>query len=343
MFRILKLTSVLVISLLFIGCAAGGLQQPAPSNNVSIPNWYLNPTPSNAQYYYGTSTGETKNEAKLNALAQISAEISVSIESDFEKSVISTNDTYNKTLKQNTKSSVEKMKFTGVKVIETQYINGEYYSYVKVNRDVLFNAQKKAFDQNYKKIVDLWNFAKNKGVFEVIKNQSKIIKLSNSVLPKLPILKAINPAFNQTAYSDKLKDILNETRDIKSKVNIYVSNNNANTYADVLKKYISSEGINLVENPNGVSNKKNLLIVKVTKDAKKKIVKSSNPRLKGAKFASVNVTLTTKDYKNKIIAKNIVKVLNISKASYNEAFVKTGKFERELQKRGILNTLLEKN
>jgi hypothetical protein len=341
MYSIVKFATGLLVAFMFVGCAAGGLQSTT-SSNTGIPKWYLNPTPSNTQFYYGAAIGETKNEAKLNALSQISSEISVNIESDFEKNIVLTDDSYNKTLKQNTKASVEKMKFTGVKVIETQYINSEYYSYVKVDRSVLFNAQKKVFDQEYKKIIDLWNFSQKNGVFEVIKNQTKLIKLTNNIFPKLPILKAINPSFNQTEYSDKLETILNKTRDIKSKIIVYVSSKNAKNYAEVLKKYISSENINLVENPKNISDKKNLLTVYVSKEAKKKIVKSSNPRLKGAKFASVNITLTTKNYKNKIIAKNIIKVLNISRESYKHAFIKTAKFEREIKKRGTLNTLLDK-
>lgn len=343
MMKIIKFSLGLLIPLLFIGCAAGGMQQPAPSDSGSVPKWYLNPPQSNSQFYYAAATGSTKDEAKLNALSQISAEISVSIESDFEKTVVSTNKEYSKTMKQNTKASVEKMKFTGLKVIENQYVDKEFYTYLKVDRSVLFNAQKKIFDQDYNKIVSLWKHANENGVFEIIKNQSKITNLTAKVMPKLPILKAINPSFDQNKYTNTLETIANETRSIKSKAMVYVKSKNAKNYAEVLKKHISSSGLTLIENSNRVSNKKNLLIVEVSKDAKKKIVKSSNPRLKGAKFADVRVTLSTKNHAGKVIAKNIVKVLNISKESYKHAFLKTAKFEKEINKRGILNTLLEKN
>jgi hypothetical protein len=97
----------------------------------------------------------------------------------------------------------------------------------------------------------------------------------------------------------------------------------------------------LVSSPSIVKNKMNLLKLHVSKTAKKENIKTTDPRLKGASFAKVVVTLDTKDYTNKTLANNRIEVINISKEGYRAAVLKTKKFEREIKRRGILKILLD--
>ena len=87
---------------------------------------------------------------------------------------------------------------------------------------------------------------------------------------------------------------------------------------------------------------KTVIFSNIAKDyikAKKKKVKTTNPRLRGASFADVKIILTSLNANNKILSKNIVNVVNISKEGYNAAKIKTQKFEKQIKKVGILNIL----
>lgn len=337
MLNFLKNILFVLISTLIVGC---GGAQPTPSAE-NLPKWFLNPTQSNPVFYYGVGEGSSKDAAKANALAQIGGKISVSVSSDLDMSMTINNNQVSESIKSQTKSSIEKIKFTGVDVIENAYQAGKYYTYVKVDRGVLFASQKRAMMVEYNKLNSLFNSAKLNNIFVLINKKSVIEKLVNSIMAKLPILKAINAEFTQNKYQSNLDDISQEVRDSIPNAMVHVTHNNAPEFAEVVKNYISSYGMTLVDNPKYVSNKNNLLIVKVRKTDKPKNIKTSDPRLKGASFADVIVTLTTLSSSNKIIAQNRIQVLNISKDGYKAAAIKTPKFEREIKKQGILNILLD--
>ncbi len=328
-------TLALFTAFFISGCGGAG-----PSTS-ELPKWYLNPPASNPIFYYGVGEGSSVDAAKANALAQIGGTISTSVSSDMEINTNVSNDVVNENIASQTKSSIEKIKFTGVNVIENSASGGKFYTQVRVDRGVLFSAQKSQMDVSYKKMISLYNSSKSTNVLELIKNTGTINKLANLVSVKLPILKAINQDFDKSKYEKEVLDILSNTRDAKKQAMVYVTQKNAKGEAAVIKNYISSFGMTLVSNPSTVSNKKDLLKLHVSKTAKKENIKTTDPRLKGASFAKVVVTLDTKDYANKTVANNRIEVMNISKDGYQAAVNKTKKFEREIQRRGILKILLD--
>lgn len=340
--QIIKYCLVLLLPLFFTACAGGALGQPSVAKNNELPSWYLNTPASNNNFYHGVGSGSTKEEAKISALNNIASEISVSISSNMEISKKTTTSSYEKEVQSNTKSSVDKIKFTGVTIVENAQQNGKIYTYLKVNRAILFDAQKTKVDNDYNKLIGTWKNIQKNGVFSLVQNSDQLNKDIVQVSSKLPILKAINNSFDNTKYDERLLNIKNEAVALKSNASVFVnSKNNAKPYAAVVKQYISSLGLKIVNSSN-VKNKNNLLIIDVLVDAKSKPVKTSDPRLKGASFADVTITLKTLNSSKKILAQNIVKVLNISKEGYNHAANKTQKFERKIKQEGILNILLKK-
>ncbi|WP_373071388.1 LPP20 family lipoprotein [Sulfurimonas sp.] len=331
--------NTLVLSFVFFMSGCGGASGPSTSE---LPKWFLNPPASNPVFYYGVGEGDSVDAAKANALAQIGGTISTSVSSDLEINTNVTNDVINENIKSQTKSSIEKIKFTGAEVVENAQSGGKIYTLVKVDRGVLFSAQKSEMDISYNKMNSLYESSKNGNVLDLMKNTTSIHQLANNVSVKLPILKAISSDFNKAKYEKEILDIFSTTRDAKRKAMVYVSyDKNAKGEAAVVKNHISSYGMTLVSNPSSVKTKKNLLKLHVSKTAKKENVKTNDPRLKGASFARVVVTLDTKDYANKTLANNRIEVINISKDGYNAAVAKTKKFEREIDRRGILKILLD--
>jgi len=326
-------------SIVILGC--GGVSPKTSSS--SMPDWYLNKPMSNSLYYYGVGTASTKEGARAAALAQIGGEISTKVSHSLDMSVSEHNDALTSDTKIATKTSIETMKFTGVTVNENAYVNGEFYSYVQVDRDTLFADQKREFDEKYNKLTSFYSSAKSRNVFSLIKNKKKIETSLIELRGKLTILKTIKSDFNQAKYASVLTNISNDTRDAVADAMVYVTTSNARPFKAVLKQYISSYGMTLVDSPKRVQHKKNLLKVNIRKTSKKKNVKTSDPRLRGASFADVVITLTTKDFRGKVIAQNRVQFVNISKDGYKAASVKTQKFEREIKRRGILNILLDKS
>ena len=341
--KIVGIFLISIVSLLMVGC---GGSQPTSTKNVQMPSWYLNETPPSSAYYYGVGLGNTKESAKAKALSSVAGLISSTVSASME--ISSTDDTnlgYTQQSKSNVKSNTEKINFTGVTILENAYVDGQFYTNVKVDRNILFNAQKKLLDAEYNKALALWKQMQNRGTFEILKNSVKVKKSANKMLnePTLAILKSINSQFDPVSYRKKIVEIKSNVENAKSQIVIYLNNKGslALDYREIVQKYISSDGIAIVENIHEVSDKKNLLIVDISVKAKEKNVKTSDPRLKGATFVDVTVVLTTKNSANKIVAQNRVTVRNISKDGLNATKHKTKKFEREIKRNGILNILLK--
>jgi len=332
----LFLASLMILSI--VGC---GGSKPQPT----MPKWYLSAPTADTSFYYGVGEGSTKESATAKALAQISATISTTIESSMEMNESdTTKDGYSQETKSNVKSSTENIKFTGVTPIETKFINATFYTYLKVDRKVLFNTLKRGLDKDYSKASTLFKQMQSEGTFSLLKNTPKLSKMIHSLLTKstLEILKSVNPQFNSTQYRAKIVTLKTDLDNAKANIVLSVKSKNKLSayYRDIVKKYISNYGLTMVNNPNSVHNKANLLIVDVAVKAQKKNVKTSDPRLRGANFAGVTIVLTTKNYTGKIVAQNRVTVTNISKDSLQAAKIKTKKFERKIKKEGILNILI---
>jgi hypothetical protein len=325
---------LLIISAIFIlaGCVS--------SLETKTPKWYLNINRSNSIYYIGVGEGHSKREAKISALNQISSEISISISSNMKITQLSQNNNFSEKIEQVTKASVAKIDFSGVIIMKIVESANKVYTKLKVDRSILFDAQKIKVDKLYNDTLSLYNHSIANGVFELLRNyasiEDKILKIS----ARLAILKAIDANFNQSEYQAKLDKIINNSLTVKSNAGIYVSGKD-NVFKEMIKQYISSIGLSIVTSKNHVS-KDNLYIIDVKVSSKPKKVKSSNPRLKGASFADVYITLNTFNSSNKILANNTVNVLNISKEGYKAASIKTQKFERKIKQNGILNILLKK-
>ncbi len=341
----MKLLKYSLSSLLFVvlvGCT-GGSNSPsiANANTDKLPTWYLNTQQSDNQYYYGVGEGSSKSEAKINALNQIASEISISISSSMEINKELSADSYSKKIQKNTKASVDKIKFTNVKIIENAQANSKIYSYVKVNRNTLFNAQKDLVDSKVDKVNLMWADIKANGIFKLIMNNKKLNNTIGDIYATLPILKAINSKFDKSDYINKLSKIDKDAKNMFSTASVYITGNKGSEpFVTVVKQHISSLGLNIVTTKQNVNNN-DLLVIYVEKNAKKKNVKTSDPRLRGASFADMTIILKTLNASNKILAQNSIKVINISKNSYKDATAKTQKFERIIKKNGILNTLIK--
>lgn len=335
LFRVFLKVLVLIFVFFISGCV--GTSTPTASE---LPKWYLNPPMSNPAFYYGVGEGSSLDAAKSNALAQVAGTISTSVSSDLEINVNTSNGMVDENIVSKTKSSIQKIKFTGVSVVENSVARDKFYTLLKVDRGVLFASQKAQLDKSYKSMNSLYESSKKTNILQLLKNTKEIKSLADEVNVKLPILKAISADFNKAKYEKDIIDILNATRDAKREAMVYVTHIDAKNEAAVVKKHISSYGMTLIGDPSSVKNKNNLLKLNVSKTAKKENIKTSDPRLIGASFAKIVVTLDTKDHTNKTLANNRIEVINISKDGYEAAAMKTKKFEREIKQRGILNILL---
>jgi len=336
-----KILSIFLLVFLFIGCS-NPIQQTVPKKNESFPQWILNPSPSNALFYYASADGINTAEAKNNALKQISSEISITISSNTTSTKLATTTTYEKSIKDITNAVTKEINFTGVTVIEQAFKNGLFYSYVRVNREILFENQFKQMNMTYNTILSLEEKINSNNIFYVFKESQNLTEKIDTILEQLAILKSIKNSFDDVPYLLKIATIQENTKTIKSNAIVHIQTQNAKNEKVVFEKAFSAFGVKVTNNIADVQNKNHLIIITLDKSVKPYENRYKSQKMQDVSFADVILKVVTYDNTRKIkLAQNTINVRNASREGYEAAVIKTLKLEREIKQKGILNALLE--
>lgn len=330
------------ITIFLVGCSGLAIPSTPSTTNNTVPQWVLNPNNSNDLFFYSVGEGANISEAKNDALKQVSAQISVTISSSTTSTKTATTTTYKRNIENITKSSTEKLNFTGVSIVDKAFHSGTFYSYIKVDKDILFQSQKKEMLQEYNKVKSIWNKITTNGIFYTFKESNNLNTTIDKIMAQLPILKSINQTFDDEKYISELLQIKKDLNLLKSKAIVYFKTNNAFNEKSVFEKAISDFGIKITNNLSNVRNKTNLIIISLNKSSNKYPNRYKSQKMKDVSFADITLEVTTFDSTGKIeLAKNIINLRNASRDGYKAAVVKTKKLEREIAQKGILNILLE--
>jgi hypothetical protein len=282
------------------------------------------------------------NEARKNALAQISSQISVTISSNTLTTKKVTNDTYERDVQNTLKASTQNIKFTGVENLDTTFTNGSFYEYIQVQRGVLFSALKKDFDIEYKTILDTWSHIEKGNPFLLFTKASELENGIIKSISNLAILKSIKTDFVQDSYLVQLQDIRKDFQTKKSTVEILVETTNAKGEKAIIEQAISQYGIKIASSLNSTNDKNNLLRVNIDKKAKKAPNLSKSRKMQDVIYADITLNITTYNATKKVkLAQNVLSLRNGTRESYEASVIKTKKFEREIEEKGILKILLE--
>jgi hypothetical protein len=314
------LNFILFISIIFSGCAK--LNQ---ANNDTLPNWYLNSPSNTPTYIYGTSSGYDIEEAKQNALNNMSSRLIVTVGSSIETKKVSSGDYYSKEIVQNLKVDIEKIRYNNVKIEKNKKVGNDVYVLLKVDRIKLFNERKKEF-LSYDNSIDLTS----KNIDQ--KNILEQIVLLNKIEPKIRknkkrayIVYAINNSFDYSSYFKKYDDLINNIDLLKSKIVFKVTSNN-----DLYKNSM----INLLNQNNFKVGKNYNITIKLDNN----IRKSNYEDWKIIRVAtSIKLLANGKNYTEKQIDS-----IGRSSQNFNEALQKAAdNFKDQVGETGLNNLLLK--
>ena len=149
--NIINFTLVLFLGFLFISCT--GAQKKLKSQD--IPSWFLSSPAQDKNNLYGTSSAYSLEQAKKQALNNISSYLSIEIQSSTEIQKNSGNGYYNHNISQNISTNTKKLQFTNTKIIKDTIINSKYYVLVQVNKNKLFDENKNILLNSDKNINNL--------------------------------------------------------------------------------------------------------------------------------------------------------------------------------------------
>ena len=326
--NIINFTLVLFLGFLFISCT--GAQKKLKSQD--IPSWFLSSPAQDKNNLYGTSSAYSLEQAKKQALNNISSYLSIEIQSSTKIQKNSGNGYYNHNISQNISTNTKKLQFTNTEIIKDTIINSKHYVLVQVNKNKLFDENKNILLNSDKHINNKMKENKNSSLLEKIKNISSLEKELRESLNKAYILYAINNDFQYKKYVSKYKNILNKKETLISKIIVNVENKSINKDS----KHFSNSLINFFNNNNYNVSKYNFNVIS-------KIYTQFNY----SKYKDWFITKTITNIKiytnNKIISSSLITSIGRSSSSQENANISaSNNFKKELNKINISNILFSK-
>ena len=106
-------------SIFFVACFGINKDEISQNNSLKYPSWYLNPPLNDGNILYGVGVANTKQEAILNALDDLSSRLMLTIQSNQEISLKSFRDYreyVSKTTTFNINTKSEKLTFKDYKI-----------------------------------------------------------------------------------------------------------------------------------------------------------------------------------------------------------------------------------
>ena len=130
-------------SIFFVACFGINKDEISQNNSLKYPSWYLNPPLNDGNMLYGVGVANTKQEAILNALDDLSSRLMLTIESNQEISLKSFRDYreyVSKTTIFNINTKSEKLTFKDYKIEDFYSFQKEIFYLISIKKSDLINS-----------------------------------------------------------------------------------------------------------------------------------------------------------------------------------------------------------
>lgn len=308
-----------ILSFTFISCST----KENKINTLSLPSWFIKPTYQDNKNFYAISSSYSIEEAKKQALNNISSYLSIEIKSSTNIQKNTSLGFYEKNVSQNINTYTKKLQFINAEIIKNEIIDSKFYVLVEVNKNKLFNENKNILDNSDRYINKKIEENKNLSILEQIKNLTLLENTLKDSQDKAYILYAINNSFNYKKYISKYQKLLNKKESLIGKIIIKVNNNSSK---DNLFK---NELINLFNDNSYKISKNNF-----------NVISEISTQINYSKYRDWFISKTLTNIKiysnNKIIASHTIKANGQSSSSPENANVSASlNFKKKIRKIGI--------
>jgi len=292
------------------------------SKQTSLPKWYLNSPSNTHNTLYGTGEAYSLNEAKTNALKNMSEQLVVSVKSSMSTITKTSSSTYDKQLIRDINLKTKKISFSNYKVTKAVQTAGTFYVLVEVDKIELFNEKQEELRLLDNKIDtsinNMQSLSKLEKIYALEKLKPTILEAKDLSF----IVHAINNNFDYSPYFTKYEEYINQINILKNNLNIKIISNTKNThYKEYLKELLTKENYK-------VSNSNEDVIIKISNN-----IRYSTAR--GWQIVKASSTLNIISNNKTVSTKTISTIGRSSSTKQNALQSSALAFKKKIQKIGI--------
>src|SRR5574344_1355659 len=293
-------------SIFFVACFGINKDEISQNNSLKYPSWYLNPPLNDGNILYGVGVANTKQEAILNALDDLSSRLMLTIQSNQEISLKSFRDYreyVSKTTTFNINTKSEKLTFKDYKIEDFYSFQKEIFYLISIKKSDLINSLNSQISNLYDE-------------YEILKRGNDDILNKNIKYKE----RLENKNMSENRYIKTIQKIEEEIKNSISKISFFIkSDDNSEIFKEVFKNSLNKKSYKIVEKkdseniyeidlssnqskirPSGFFIIENILNIKV-KDKNNRQLSSKTIELKGASSnnfddAKINLIQKLKKY-----------------------------------------------
>ncbi|MCT7443783.1 LPP20 family lipoprotein [Aliarcobacter cryaerophilus] len=309
-------------SIFFVACFGINKDEISQNNSLKYPSWYLNPPLNDGNILYGVGVANTKQEAILNALDDLSSRLMLTIQSNQEISLKSFRDYreyVSKTTTFNINTKSEKLTFKDYKIEDFYSFQKEIFYLISIKKSDLINSLNSQISNLY----DEYEILKRSNDDILNKNikYKELLEKFYINLNKAELLESLqNKNMSENRYIKTIQKIEEEIKNSISKISFFIkSDDNSEVFKEVFKNSLNKKSYKVVEKkdienvyeidlssnqskirPSGFFIIENILNIKV-KDKNNRQLSSKTIELKGASSnnfddAKINLIQKLKKY-----------------------------------------------
>lgn len=315
----------------FTACGASA----SSANTNAAMSWLNSPPSDSTKYFYAVGYGKTQKDAKSDALATISAKISVSVASSFSNSVTATRQGNDEKILEDSKNEVvsksKNIEYTDVQIEESFNDGKQWILLVKIDRDALSKTYERKLNKVDNKLKSEWEVFKDSSVFEKLKLSATIEKYLSQTDSYFPLLHALNSNFDDAKYTSRYMNYTKGMRKAKNDLVFKIKSDSASEpLASLIRNELSSENVIF-------SNKNYNVLINITTKAKAKKYRSTNAEFAKLTFALRKAVIKATDRDGNVVSNVVYKTKEGSSEGFEDALARTAKYEKKIAQTGIIN------
>ena len=315
--------------------SACGVSASPSLNSSASREWINNPPSDTAQYFYAVGYGSTQKDAKSDALATISAKISVNVASSFSSSVSANRQGDNEEVLSSTKNEVlsksKDIEYSDVKVEESFDDGKQWILLVEVDRAILSATHERKLEKVDSQLQAEWAIFEKAGFFEKLKLTSSIEKYLKETDTFFPLLHALNVNYDDSKYA---KRYLNYTKEMRKAKNDLIFKIKADKNSEPLAALIRSE----LSAQNAIFSDTNYnVVISIATNAKEAKVNSTNETFNKLTIALRNTVIKATDKNGNVVSNKEYKTKEGSSEGFQDAISRTAKYEKIIAEIGIIS------
>ncbi len=297
------------------------------TNKDNDPSWYISSKQNNVDYLYGVAEGYNLEESTKYALADAASRLMVTISSQSDLLREENQTSTNEEMRQQVRQNVEKINFTGFKVIRSQKIGQKFFTEVQIERTRFVLEQEDRIRFLERQISDLDKNSKCKNSIQRRNALLQISTLNKEIELKSRILSGAGKNIDLTKKLNRAADFQNQLEKLSNDIEFYFEINSPKEITKIIRTALNKEKIKI--SPSLNNSNPNQVIIKITSTTRSSEIYSSF------------MTKLEIDFENiaggNVVASNSVEVAGSSAISEHESYAASlTSLEEKIVKDGIL-------